>query len=278
MVEEIGRIVGDALTDLDLSPPGFRRFNDLILPTFTDIEKNGIPTTDGMEYGLYNNFTVTGRPTNGFGGVNYSALSRTDGSRDRIVSANGEFYQYDYDGYHIRLIARLIGESIPHPSAHEWLGCQYFGKETLTDEEYRESKAITFRQLYGGIDPEVMEIPFYKKTDQLIQKMYKEFIVNGFLETRFGKRIPHQRIPDHNPQKVFNYYLQALETETNAVILQQLNALLKGCRTKLTLYTYDSFTFDMHPEETDLIPQIETTLHQAAPTELKQADTYGKIG
>jgi hypothetical protein len=50
---------------------GFDRYNDYTIPSFLRIEANGIPTTYGYEYSLYNNFTTTGRPSNTFGGVNY---------------------------------------------------------------------------------------------------------------------------------------------------------------------------------------------------------------
>lgn len=277
MIERTSQFVEENRNYLTEDIGGFAKYNDLILPSFNLIERNGIPTLYGMEYSLYNNFTTTGRPTNNFGGTNYSALNKSDGSRDHIVSKMGEFYQWDFDGYHIRLIAKLIGETIPESSAHEWLGKQYFGKEELTDEDYQNSKAITFRQLYGGVDIENLEIPFYDKTNRFIQTLYKDFLIKGYIETRFGKRIPFQKIENHNAQKVFNYYLQALETETNAVLIQRINELLKNYRTKLVLYTYDSFLFDLDLTETNIIPQIEGILNKVAPAELSKNVIYGKI-
>lgn len=277
IVERVTEFVKVNFQYMNEGVSGFDRYNDLILPTFNQIERNGIPTKFGKEYSLYNNFTTTGRPTNGFAGVNYSALNKSDGSRDHIVSELGEFYQWDFDGYHIRLIAKLIGETIPETSAHEWLGKQYFGKTELTDEDYQNSKAITFRQLYGGIDKENLEIPFYDKTNRFIQTLYKDFLIKGYLETRFGKQIPYQKIDNHNPQKVFNYYLQALETETNVILLQQINKLLENYTTKLVLYTYDSFLFDVANSETEIVPKIEEILHKIAPTELSKNTIYGKI-
>lgn len=277
VIETATNLVKENFKYINDSVSGFERYNDYILPAFNKIERNGIPTKFGKEYSLYNNFTTTGRPTNNFGGVNYSALNKSDGSRDHIVSELGEFYQYDFDGYHIRLIAKLIGEDIPEASAHEWLGKQYFGKEELTDEDYQNSKAITFRQLYGGIDVENLEIPFYKKTSQFIQRLYNDFVIKGYLQTRFGKQMPFQRIENHNPQKVFNYYLQSLETETNVMLLTKLNELLENYRTRLVLYTYDSFLFDLDLSETDVIPKIEEIFNKVAPTELSKNVIYGKI-
>ena len=256
---------------------GFDRYNDYTIPSFLRIEANGIPTTYGYEYSLYNNFTTTGRPSNTFGGVNYSALKKSDGSRDFIVSKNGELVQYDFDGYHIRLIAKLIGEPMPEGSAHEWLGRQYFGKDELTEEDYLNSKKITFQQLYGGIDVHNLEIPFFQKTNDFITKLYKNFVVNGFIETRFGKRIPFTKIDNHNAQKVFNYYLQALETEQNVLLLHQLNSLLENTKTKLVLYTYDSFLFDVDTNEIELLSKIEEVLHRISPTKMEKNYTYGNI-
>lgn len=257
--------------------PGFDMYNDVIMKEFLKIERNGIPVIDGNEYSLYNNFITTGRPTNAFNGINYSALNKSDGSRDRFVSKNGEFYQYDFDGYHIRLIAKLIREPVPVTSAHEWLGEQYFGKKDLTREEYEMSKSITFKQLYGGVYDEFKDIPFFKKTDEYINAFYKNFIINGYIETKFGKRIPHSSIDNHNPQKVFNYFLQSLETEVNILAMKRINHLLEGTKTKLVLYLYDSFLFDVHPSEINIINDISRILNEIAPTKLSKNSIYGKI-
>lgn len=256
---------------------GYDFYNTLVLPEFQKIEANGIPTTYGYEYSLYNNFTTTGRPSNTFGGVNYSALNKSDGSRDYIVSKRDELVQFDFDGYHVRLIANLVGEVIPEDSAHEWLGKQYFGKAVLSDEDYINSKKLTFQQLYGGIDIENLEIPFFQKTDVLIKKMYKDFLINGFLETKAGKQIPFKKIDNHNPQKVFNYYLQSLETETNAFLIKKLNRLLENRKTKLVLYTYDSFLFDVDNSDILILEDIKTILDRIAPTEMLKSKIYGNI-
>jgi hypothetical protein len=60
-----------------------------------------------------------------------------------------------------------------------------------------------------------------------------------------------------NPQKLFNYLLQNLETSTNVCILWDVLTLLRGKKTKLVLYTYDSFLFDWDEEEVDIIDNIK---------------------
>ena len=59
-----------------------------------------------------------------------------------------------------------------------------------------------------------------------------------------------------NPQKLFNYVLQNLETSTNVLILWDILCILRECKTKLVLYTYDSFLFDWDENETELLEKI----------------------
>ena len=60
-----------------------------------------------------------------------------------------------------------------------------------------------------------------------------------------------------NPQKLFNYLLQNLETSMNVRILWDVLCLLKGKNTKLRLYTYDSFLFDWDEKEEQLMEEIK---------------------
>ena len=59
------------------------------------------------------------------------------------------------------------------------------------------------------------------------------------------------------PQKLLNYVLQNLETSTNISILWEILKLLRGKKTKLVLYTYDAFLFDVAKEEKQLIKEIQ---------------------
>jgi hypothetical protein len=52
-----------------------------------------------------------------------------------------------------------------------------------------------------------------------------------------------------NPQKLLNYVLQNLETSTNVIILYEIFKILRGKNTKLILYVFDSFLFDVDESE-----------------------------
>jgi hypothetical protein len=60
-----------------------------------------------------------------------------------------------------------------------------------------------------------------------------------------------------NPQKLFNYVLQNMETSVNIEILFRIFKLLKNKNTKLVLYTYDSFLFDVDKNELPVLEQIK---------------------
>ena len=65
-----------------------------------------------------------------------------------------------------------------------------------------------------------------------------------------------------NPQKLFNYLLQNLETSMNVRILWDVLRLLRGKKTKLVLYTYDSFLFDWDKKEEQLIIDIKNVFEK----------------
>ena len=58
------------------------------------------------------------------------------------------------------------------------------------------------------------------------------------------------------PQKLFNYLIQAYETERNIEIMEQIQALLSNKASKLILYTYDAFLLDLDESELYLKDKI----------------------
>ena len=79
--------------------------------------------------------------------------------------------------------------------------------------------------------------------------------------------------------KLFNYYLQAVETEVSVQKLQQVQHILTAYETIIILYTYDSILFDMPITEAKaLLPQIKHILEQGNfPTKCKVGNIYDKL-
>ena len=252
----------------DLTPS---KFSQLYPTGLQWMESSGLHTDTGMEYTQYNMLTTTSRPSNTFGGVNYAALPKDGEVRKRFISRfdGGKLYQLDFDGYHIRLIGKLIGVDIPLDiKAHKWLANQY-------GADLKDAKAITFRQLYGGVQDEYKHIPFFNKTAQYIEALWGEFTRNGEVHTPLLKRkLTFDK--DLNKNKVFNYILQSVETERNILILEKLSKMISSRKSLPILYTYDSILFDVHPEDgNELILEIKKVMESDGfPTDVEIGDNY----
>jgi hypothetical protein len=71
-----------------------------------------------------------------------------------------------------------------------------------------------------------------------------------------GYKIEKNNVGEMNPQKLFNYLLQGYETAQNILILWDMLRILMGKNTKLVLYTYDSFMFDVDNKEIEILEDI----------------------
>jgi hypothetical protein len=272
--------VADKFSLKYLNEDGFKFVNDMMTNCFAELESIGM-TIDidkfvgvfGPEqkkhikndtvYSQYNLFTSTGRPSNRFGGVNYAALNKTDGSRNSFISRHGDdgmLVMMDYNAFHPRLVARLINYPMPSDvNPYEYLAKYYFNKPHADEEYIAVSKGLTFHQMYGGIDDRWMYIPYFKKAQEYIDHRWKFFEQNGYIETPvFKRKIRDCHIEDPTPNKLFNYILQAYETEMAVKTLKQLLGYCADRKTKPILYTYDSILFDAHRgDKLDIIKELK---------------------
>ena len=195
-------------------------------------------------YTKYNLYNLTTRPTNSFNGVNFAALNKNDGSRVAFIPKNDLFFEFDYDSYHVRILAKLINYPLDNESVHTQLGKMYFDKETLTDEEYKRSKELTFKQLYGGVFDQYKEIPFFKLMNKYVDKLWEKFNTENKLKLIGGKVLTKEQIQNPTPNKVLNYIIQSAETYNNVVSVKKVIEYLEKRQSKVILYTYDSFLID----------------------------------
>jgi hypothetical protein len=268
------------------------KFYDDAIYLFSEIEKAGICVdvdrfkdrynskmlVGNIAHTKYNLLTAAGRPSNRFGGINFAALNKDDGTREMFISRfeNGKLLEFDYDAYHLRLIADLIGYDFPDSSIHEHLGKLYFKKDSLTQEEYELSKRISFKALYGFIPKEYKNIKFFQGIEIFIIELWKGFNSDGFVQSQISKRrFTKEYFSDLNATKLFNYYIQFYETEKNILVIEELLSFLKGKKTKLIKYLYDAFIFDMHPNEQHIVEDLENIISKGGfPTRTKIGDNY----
>lgn len=276
-----GEVLRDIVDNLNLGTTNTWIDNTMI-PTLSAIERLGIEVDrkkfidrwkdndkslkGNRTFTEYNPYTITSRPSNRHLGINYSALNKKDGSREIFIPKEGKkFIQFDYDAYHVRIIGKLIKYKLPDTSVHQWLADQY-------GCGYDESKGRTFRILYGGVSDEDRKIPFFDKVDKFIRKMQEEAVRNGFIMTPKGRKIPMGWIENPNAQKLFNYILQATETEFNIEVLSKLvdNDILPN------LYTYDSFLFEL--DNAEKVKEIVAVLESFGfPVKMTKGNNYSEV-
>lgn len=250
------------------------KFENFYTKSLQQVEASGIYTTSGLEWTQYHPFTITSRPSNNFGGVNYAALNKENGDRDRFISRfeGGKLVQFDYDAYHPRIIGRMVDEPIPTDvSGHQVLADMY-------GVSYDESKGITFRQLYGGVQNEYRHIPLFKKVSHKIDLLWMEFNRRGYISTPMGRRLSKTNLRDMNANKLFNYVLQATETELNMLVLTKVMNHLEDKKSKMVLYTYDSYLLDIHPDEWGILGDLKILIEgNGFPTKMEWGDTYSEM-
>ena len=223
----------------------YEKQDQTILENLYQIERSGLKTYEKIVYSEYNPYTSTGRPSNRFGGMNFAALNKSDGSRKQFISRfnNGVLVEMDFDAYHLRLIGEIVGYDFPKTSVHEHMA-------ELYGLPYDEAKALSFKYLYGGITDEVSDNPFFSKVNDYIKLLWNDYETNNFVESYiYNRKIYRKNLRDMNPNKLFNYMIQLMETENNIKILNELNPKLQQYNSKLVLYNYDSFLFDFDTKD-----------------------------
>jgi hypothetical protein len=237
-------------------------YNNKVPLVFNMLEQSGIKVnttlykhyfgvdTEEYVYTQYNLNTLTTRPSNTFGGINFSALNKDTGERECFIPRNDIFIEMDISAYHPTLLGNILDYSFDNSDVHNSFAKMY-------GVEYAKAKEITFKQLYGGIFKQYEDLPFFSKVKAFTQEIWKEFEQKGYIECPISKyRFEKDKLKEMNPQKLLNYLLQNLETSTNVLILYDIFKILRGKNTKLVLYVYDSFLLDTDKKEKDTIKEI----------------------
>ena len=198
----------------------------------------------------FNFKTLTTRPSNRFGGVNYAAINKENGDRKCFIPDNDYLFELDISAYHPTLLANLVDYDFGGGDIHKAFAEMY-------GVDYKKSKELTFKQLYGGVFDQYKDLEFFKKVQAYTDDLWDTFQYGGSIECPISKHVyTKDNLEDMKPQKLLNYVLQNLETATNVCILWEMLKLLRGKNTKLVLYTYDSFLLDLDEDEKEVIKEI----------------------
>ena len=237
-------------------------YNNRVPLVFNAIERNGIQVDRELfkkhfnqdwgdkVYTQYNYRTTTTRPSNRFGGINFAALNKENGIRKTFIPKNDKLVEIDISAYHPTLASSLIHYSFDDRDIHASFAKMY-------GVDYKKSKELTFKQLYGGVFDKYKHLEFFQKIQNFIDNLWDDFQTKGFIECPISKyKFEKSKLDNMNPQKLFNYLLQNLETAKNVHILWDIIKILKNKDTKLVLYTYDAFLFDFNTAERTALERI----------------------
>lgn len=206
-------------------------------------------------YSQYNLYNTTLRPSNTFNGLNFAALNKDNGERKAFIAKNDYFVEFDYKAFHLYILCKLINYTPQDVDIHTELGKIYFNKSELTPEEYKESKQKTFHILYTDEIKKYTNIEFFAKAEQFKKSMWDEYKSTGKIQgiiTSFNTL--------NSPTQILPYLFQNYETFCNTLILNKIHRYLKDKQTKLVLYLYDAFIFDVSKEDNSNILQEITQI------------------
>ena len=168
LYENCEKIYEKVKTTIDFKlPEGFDFYNKTATNVFYLLEQSGLGvyyeafnklfkprnpllnTVDNSVLSYYNLYNITSRPTNAFNSVNFAAIPKGEQYRKCFKPQNDFFIEFDFDGYHLRLLCEQINYELTNESAHKQLAKLYFDKNEITDDEYTQAKQINFHAIYG---------------------------------------------------------------------------------------------------------------------------------
>ena len=125
------------------------------------------------------------------------------------------------------------------------------------------------------------ENPFFGKVDEYIKDLWNIYKNSDFIESDiYNRKIFRKNLHDMNPNKLFNYMIQLMETENNIKILNELQPKLKKYESKLVLYNYDSFLFDFDTKDgLNFLKMVKETLESGGkyPVKISRGVNYHEM-
>jgi len=284
--ENLFDLVQSTINSYNASDSVYKFNNEQTTQVFWELEQNGIKLDKkhfiefysntkypefnvfkGKIYTQYNLYTTTGRPSNKFNNTNFSALNKTNGERATFKPTNDLFIEFDFQGYHPRLISEKIGFTFPKDkNTYEYLS-------ELLDVTVDEAKELTFKQLYGGVWKEYIDKPFFREVAMLTDELWDTYQYGGFVKTT--NKI-FRTEPTMTSSKLLSYIIQSRETSRNIELLAPVLEYLKDKKTKLVLYTYDAFLIDFAREDgKETLIKIQQLLQY--PVNIKKGKNYHEL-
>ncbi len=189
------------------------------------------------------------RPSNSFNNINLYALNKSTDVRKMIVPNNDMFINLDYKACHISLLFNKLGISLDG-DIYELLSYELYGNRDRRDD----IKSMVFKIFFS-------EELYYSENNGYFAYIlnFKEKLLSEIKSNSVYLPIINQNI--ESITKVSDFF-QLYETLNNVFKIKKLLSYIKGYKTKLILYTYDSFLLDFDKSELFLLKGIKEILEE----------------
>jgi len=203
-------------------------------------------------------------------------LNKETGGRAAFIPKGNMFLELDVVSYHPSLLANLFGLYNTENDVYKAIGKDRLGRD-ITDEERENEKQRTFQAIYGGVSEDDMNIPFFQKIAQMQSYLWEECQRQGGVYLPTGRWL--KKSDNLYAQKLFNYYIQNLETYNNVCILENVLELLDNHNSRVILVVYDSFLIDFETSDgKEPILGIQEIVKQYGfTTKLKYGNNYNNL-
>ncbi len=282
---------------LHFSGRTYEFYNELVVSTFCNLENSGIkldiekfnhyfnstkkhlPIKDSIIYSNYNLCLEAVRPSNTFDHINFLALSKKTGEREAFVSNNDFFVEFDYNSFHPRILGELVNYDFGEDDVYDHIGNFIHNGEYSSDNQRSEIKKIMFVTLYNE-ESISHDHEYFNKIIDLKNYLWENYQTKGYIKSPISGR---KLINIDSKRKILPYLCQMLETEKNVVSLQSIQNELIGKRSKLVLYTYDSFLIDYSKKDgKQVLENIKSILEQNKngyryPVNIKYGKDYNNL-
>lgn len=204
-------------------------------------------------------------------------LSKSNEDRAMIISRfrNGKIYQFDYTSFESKIALYSTGdedfiENYYDSDLHGETAKIIFDTDDFSAEQREIAKSANMAIINGSSDATAIKIlekypepheklskiktflrPVFKKSEDVIN----EVKANGYFINKWGSII--------KPEKdfaAFNNYLQSTAAEIVVDKVIEVKSLLVGRRSQFMFQVHDSLVFDIHPEEHEIIQELNKLL------------------
>lgn len=243
--ESYNKIFFEVFTKLNFSKVGIDLETALKEFNITSLKKDYVLNN-------YNYFTLTGRPSNATKYFNFMSLKKGEGGIRKIIKSkfkDGSLLEIDFNACQLRLFLLLINkpfldeEDIYEVLLHKYKHHSFFDRQGIKKFIFYEMFSND-SSIYTGSIKEVQYFEEYKN------KLYNFFTEKKYIVTPIFKRKMLNLPTTIKKGVLFSYFMQSFETEFNVVLMDIIFKVLKNnFKSQLILYNYDSFVFDIHPDD-----------------------------